>query len=206
MNHRSRPLAAVALLTALLLTACSGAGTLRPGYESYQAANFTVDLPRDWYDEGEIDITWMSTNHLPETGVVNGPDDVVFHTIWASADSEQTALEWTEEQEPATEEAADSYERVSLEGRDRTNWFGADSSTALLEFETVLEQEEPSWARVSTDTPHRFVLQKIVKVEDESLVYGARVSLPSTAPEEQRRTAATIVDSFSARIVDVSNV
>lgn len=205
MVHRRLFLAASALLVLLPVAACGAAPA--SGYERLESANFTVDLPVAWALEGEADIEWSTSDQGLETGIIRAPEgDVVVHTIWAGSNSEKSALEWTEEKEDGTAEAAESYERVSLEGRESTNWFGPDRSTALLEFEAVLHEGDHWWIHVDVEDPHRLVLQKVVKREDVDMAYGIRVSLPAAAAREHRETAEAIVDSFDMHMYDDSNV
>ncbi|WP_306368635.1 hypothetical protein [Nocardiopsis sp. CC223A] len=204
---RHRPLfsAASALLVLLPVAACGAAPA--SGYERHQLANFTMDLPADWYEDGDLGIEWSTSDQGLETGIMRAPEgEMVIHTIWALSNSEKSALEWTEEKEGGTAEAAGSYERVSLEGRESTNWFGPDRSTALLEFEAVLDEGDYWWIHVDVEDPHRLVLQKVVKREDTDMAFGIRVSLPVAEAQEHRETAEAIVDSFDMHIYDDSDV
>ncbi|MDE3720626.1 hypothetical protein PWG71_04440 [Nocardiopsis sp. N85] len=206
MFRRTLSSAFCAMLIVFPVSACGG-GAPASGYERHQSGNFTVELPVDWYDEGKLHIDWDTKDHGLETGVIRGPDhDVVVHTIWAGLDSGESAVEWTEERESETSEAAESYERLSLEKRRLANLFSVNGSTALLEFEAVLEQGERWWIHVDVDDPHRLVLQKVVTREDTGMAYGIRVSLPAVDAERHREMATTIVDSFEPHVFDDSYV
>ncbi|WP_306368634.1 hypothetical protein [Nocardiopsis sp. CC223A] len=207
MIHRRPLLAALSALLVVSPVAACGAVPVF-GYVEYESETFTVDLPVDWYDEGELDTEWTGSNQRAlMTGVIRPPEgDLLVHVIWAISDVRKNALEWTVEEETETAEVAGSYERVSLEGRESASWFGPDRSTALLEFEAVLEPGEPHWGPVDVEDPHRLVLQKIVKEEGTDVVHGIRVSLPAAEAQEHRDTAERIADSFDMHVVDVSDV